>query len=890
MFLFEDSVAEIPGKTPDGSRLVLRLATAIFLAAAIIGSLAIVPSYMTREQAYHAEAIKVGDIVGAALADMVAANTPRHVLEQAGNRFAANSDILGGAICDANDGCPIKFGDEIGDVDGLVAGGSDFDGSGGNRILTVKTLTHDGQDYRIILGLDRAWIDDAMQDYLLGAAALIGGVSMALSLITMVLVGRTVIKPLMQLSTSHTEAIEKRAQNDLTDARTALEGAVAQRTNELETVQKQLTDALDSMDDGFAYFGPDGRLALLNEHYRRSHPGSEEVIKVGATLEDILRYGVTQGWYSGSEKDPEAWVQQRLAVRREASGQPWITLGSNGRHYRIRDYRTKDGGTVTMRVDITEQMRQAKEFAAAKEAAEEASRAKSEFLATMSHEIRTPMNGVMGMANLLMDSNLSPQQRSMVRTILESSNSLLTVINDILDFSKIESGKIKLESSAFRLTDSIDSALELLQGRAREKGIVLGSFVDPEMPELVQGDESRLRQVIINLAGNGVKFTQSGSVTIEARAVGQEDGKSLVRVAVHDTGPGIPETSFNKLFMDFSQLDASRSREHEGTGLGLAISRRLIELMGGEIGVESKVGHGSTFWFELPLTALKGPRYSDADIIPALKILVHAGDAQTDAVLERQLKAWGATPEILGDDHRHDQVIPKKFDAALIDAGYFVNQRKAREFALLQAHGTAVIVLAAGDFTSPDIRPDKVLLKPARQSDLFDAIMQVHRENMGERVEPSANSDRKEDESIRSRTKGVPPSRILVAEDNPVNQQVIRMILTKMGHTIDLAGNGAEAVALARQAPYDLILMDVHMPELDGFAATQEIRQLGGKLETVPVVALTANVEAGVEKQCFESGMTGYITKPIKVESLAEILRNQLPGKTHANRRERIVH
>jgi len=680
-----------------------------------------------------------------------------------------------------------------------------------------------------------------------------------------------------------------RARDDLARSKSALEDAVVQRTAELQTIQQRLTDAIESMDDGFAYFGPDGRLALYNRRYTQIYDGSEQIIRTGSTLEDILRYGLEHGWYPGSEKDPEAWLQNRLTIRREANGQPWITRAHSGRYYRIRDYRTKDGGTVTVRVDVTDQMRQAEEFAAAKEAAEGASRAKSEFLATMSHEIRTPMNGVMGMANLLLDSNLNPQQKTMTRTILDSANGLLTVINDILDFSKIESGKIELEDAEFRLADSIEGAVELLQARAREKNLVLGSIIDPAMPELLLGDEGRIRQVIINLAGNGVKFTQTGSVTIEARVVGVEDDKTRIRVSVHDTGPGIPEDMFDKLFSDFSQLDASRSRAHEGTGLGLAISRRLIEFMGGEIGVDSTDGEGSTFWFEVPLAALKGPKYGENEAIPSLNILIHAGDARMDAVLERQVKAWGAKAEVLGEEHRLNTGLPRDFDAVIVEADYLKAFTTAREFALLQAHSTAVIVLSTGEFTSPDIRPDAIILKPVRQSDLLDAIMHVHQGKSGERFEPSPEHRRNEDMSIREKSQGIAPSRILVAEDNPVNQQVIRMMLTKMGHTIDVAGNGAEAVSLARQAPYDLILMDVHMPEQDGFSATREIRNLGGRLETVPIIALTANVEAGVEQQCFDSGMTGYVTKPVRVQSLADILREQIPRDDRPAHRERFV-
>lgn len=1012
-----------------GSRIGRRLAGIVVLSILAIEIMVLVPAYLHQKQSYRTESIRIAQVAGDALANLVSIDSSGWTVTQAGRRFSSTKEIVGGTVCTLDGACTLQFGEFVGSSDPVPQQDGNFFLTEIDRLKTVRTVATQSGTYRILIGVDTSGARQALFEDLWRIAALVAFISITLAIVILIYVGRIVLRPLMQISGSLSGAMENpdtpeqfvirhsrtdeigrlidrfntslqdnatreknrreaekqalwiarfpeedpspiirltpecrilyaneaaqplaeeltsgetrrsllasieiaqeksesvpmtrqvdgtvyrllltpiegenylniyasdvtemlRAQNELAKAKTALEDAVVQRTAELQTIQQRLTDALDSMDDGFAYFAPDGRLSLLNANYRTPYEDSDDVIKVGATLEEILHHGIAHGWYPGAEDDPEDWLKNRLAIRKKATGQPWITQAKSGRYYRVRDCRTKDGGTVSLRVDVTDQMRQAEEFSAAKEIAEDASQAKSEFLATMSHEIRTPMNGVIGMANLLLDSDLSFQQRSMTRTILESANGLLNVINDIQDFSKIESGMIALEQSEFRLADSIESVVDLLQARAREKGLVVGAMVDPAMPELFKGDEGRLRQVLINLAGNGVKFTQSGSVMIEARTVGEEDGTSRVRVSVHDTGPGIPEKAFGKLFSDFSQLDGSRIREHEGTGLGLAISRRLVELMGGEIGVESTLGKGSTFWFELPLPVLQGPQYGERESIPALKILVHAGDMRTDAVLERQIIAWGGKVEVLGEEQRQREGIAKNFDAAIVDDDYLADFKTARQFAVLQAHGTAIIVLSAGEFSSPDIRPDRIVMKPTRQSDLFDAIMHVHRENTGGRIEPDADHLKKEHDSIRDTAKGIPASRILVAEDNPVNQQVIRMMLAKMGHTIDVAGTGAEAVALARQAPYDLILMDVHMPEQDGFSATREIRALGGKLETVPIVALTANVEDGVEQQCFESGMTGYVTKPIRVQTLTDALREQLPkgGKTRG--RQRIV-
>lgn len=668
----------------------------------------------------------------------------------------------------------------------------------------------------------------------------------------------------------------EKSQRELAEAKDKLEQRVAERTEDVLTARQRLLDAIEVIDDGFAYFGPDEKLILFNSKFQNLYGRTNKVVREGSTLEEIIQYGLSTGLFPQSEENEESWLQARLEKHRNPTGEPLFLATSDGNTYRVQDFPSKEGGVVLIRTDITDFVEQTNELAKAKQKAEDASRAKSDFLATMSHEIRTPMNGVMGMANLLLDSRLDPQQKAMTRTILDSANSLLSVINDILDFSKIEAGQMELEDTEFRLSETIEGVVDLLQSRARDKGLLIGSYLDPALPRKFKGDEGRLRQVIVNLVVNGVKFTDRGVVNIETTVVDVSGDKTRIRITVTDTGPGIPEDQFDSLFEDFTQLDPSKTRQHEGTGLGLAICRRLLTLMGGEIGVESTVGEGSAFWIELPLLALEGPRSLDDAATPSLTVLLATGDSRTDSNLSRQITAWGSRTEILGETSQNSDQVPNGFDVILVDGESLGDRANARRFARAQAHGAYVVVLSGGPFQSDYINPDKILLRPIRHSDLLDALLSIQKtKRFGKGMIP-LETKRSDNASLWESAAGIPSSRILIVEDNPVNQQVIQMMLEKMGHRVDVAGNGAEAVAIARQAPYDLVFMDVHMPDQDGLSATRELRELKGRFEKLPIIALTANVEADVQRQCLDAGMDDYVSKPVRVQALVDVIRKHV--------------
>ncbi|MDP3070747.1 MAG: PAS domain S-box protein [Opitutaceae bacterium] len=534
-------------------------------------------------------------------------------------------------------------------------------------------------------------------------------------------------------------------------------------------------------------------------------------------------------------------------------------------------------GTVT---DITARKELDRNLAAARDHAVEASRLKSEFLATMSHEIRTPMNGVLGMTALLRDTRLSPVQADYLRTIETSGESLLGIINDILDFSKIEAGKIELDVTEFSLRQAVEDALDLFAARALEKNIELACIIGPGVPTRIAADVTRLRQIIVNLLSNALKFTATGEVLLTVE-IESEGGQQRLKFAVKDTGIGISPEGMARLFKSFSQVDVSTTRRYGGTGLGLAISRKLVELMGGTMWVESQLGEGSTFSFTMamnPVQAAPAPANLE---FKGRRLLIVDDHATNRRVLSSHATAWGMIVEeatsaaaaltLLATD--------RECDIAVIDAD--LPEMAGDEFvrALREIPGRRsprLVLLTALGHTPIDAVIAQTVAKPIKAETLRAAI---------------AAALRDQPISVRTRAPFAPPShdpelalrcplKLLVAEDNAVNQRVAMLLLQRLGYQATLVGNGLEAVAAAGSEDYDAILMDVEMPLLDGSEATRKIRELRGSPTRPWIIALTAGAMQGDRERCLSAGMNDFLSKPVRPNALSDALERAHAGVT----------
>jgi two-component system, sensor histidine kinase and response regulator len=649
----------------------------------------------------------------------------------------------------------------------------------------------------------------------------------------------------------------------------------------LNLEQRLLTSLMDTIPDAIYFKDRDSRFLRISRAMadKFNLPGPEAAI--GKTDADMFSAEHAQQ----ALEDEQQILRTGVPLVAQIEKETWPDREDTWVSTTKMPLRDKDGeilGTFGISRDVTEQKRAEDALNVAKQAAEAASRAKGEFLANMSHEIRTPMNGILGMTELLLNSNLTSEQREYQLIVKNSANALLSLLNDVLDTSKIEAGKLELEEIPFYLRDTLGETLHLLANRATEKGLELAVHIRPNVPDHLRGDPGRLRQVIVNLVGNAIKFTEKGEVVVQVSAELVCADFARLRFAVRDTGIGIPREKQARVFEAFSQVDASTTRRFGGTGLGLTIASQLVHLMGGEIKLESEPASGSMFHFtaDFPVEAADSAQPAELDALRGLPVLVVDDNATNQLICEEMLSNWDMRPTVVSsgtaaiEELKRAARTGEPYRLMLLDVmmpgldGYEVARRVREDAAIKDV--TIVILSSIGrpafGATAADLRVSRILTKPVTQSELFNAIAgSVNVERAGS---PPA------DTIAPARSVDFVARKILLAEDGLVNQKVAVGLLTKRGHHVTVVGDGQAAVeAITGQTndgqSFDLVLMDIQMPVLDGFAATAEIRKwerASGK--RVAIIAMTAHATSDDRQHCLEAGMDGYIAKPFRAQEL----------------------
>ncbi|MEM0948443.1 MAG: ATP-binding protein [Pseudomonadota bacterium] len=666
-----------------------------------------------------------------------------------------------------------------------------------------------------------------------------------------------------------TEVIERReaaeraqaaAENLKGENREALKDLRKARSD-VQIAERRLWASLETIEDGFAVFDRDHRIVTSNASFFGPFEDLE-CVGIGASYEDLVQIALEEGIVDPGTMAPTEWLRWMKARWMTRTIEPVTLRLWNDRFVRLTERRTNDGDIVMLATNMTQTMRREQELDDARHRAEAASRAKSAFLANMSHEIRTPMNGVLAMADILGDGPLNEEQKLCLDTIRSSGEALLVIINDVLDYSKIEAAKLSLVEEPFDLERAINEVATLLMPTAREKDLSLVVDYDMFLPTRFLGDKGRLRQILMNLAGNAVKFTKTGHVLIRIVGLPDQGGSGWrLHVTVEDTGVGIPREKQDHIFGEFNQADDAMTRQFDGTGLGLSITRRLVQMMGGEVWVDSTPGEGSVFGFRIVLTPDPNAQPDDADLpTEGRRLVVSDPDPTSRDVLTKQLMALGLRPD--RPPNTAGAAVPKPIETT--------------DLVVVSEHDgpTGRVRLGIGpDVLEPDAPGTRILQRPVLRQDLFEALRDVL--SMPPETPPVARPEPSAPETV------VPlrHMRVLAAEDNKTNRLVLEKLLKSLDIDLDVAVDGAEAVDRFRAAPPDIVFTDISMPNMNGKDAARAMRAhiAEAGLDAIPIIAMTAHVMEEDKAEILAAGIDAVLTKPLKKDALISAIEDARP-------------